>query len=159
LFLFIAGAILTWLLPGRLQLLGLTCAVVAIVLWLTAYRIHFARRALTKDGRKVLAVGWARVPDGCNFAIFPIGVDPATAEPDLVVRLPRIRPTVMTRALFYGSSTPSMFSGVALLHRDGSVLGAGRVRSHRSAKKVWARRNERTPRWMSGRNRNQPPAI
>jgi hypothetical protein len=53
-----------------------------------AVRARMARRAMGAGCREVYAVGWTRVPDGVNYAVFSPGADPEAAEPQLVLRLP-----------------------------------------------------------------------
>lgn len=143
---------------GPVQLLAAALFTGSAVFGLQAYRTRTAKRHL-RNGcmAEVLAVGWTRVPDGCNYAIFPPESDPTEREPDLVIRLPRAVATGTQRAWLCGSSEPSLVGGVALIDRSGRVVAVGRVRSPRSGAKVWARRHAPTPRWMGGRHLNDPP--
>jgi hypothetical protein len=120
--------------------LGLLVCVAAFAAF-QAYQTRYARQRLRDGCREVLAVGWTRYPDGCNYAVFGPGADPGIAEPELVVRLHTRRRTRTSPAFLCGRTTPSRWRSVALLDPDGEVLGVGRVRPTASAEKVWRRRH------------------
>jgi len=134
-------------------------AVVAVLFTIVAYRTGVARRGLRKGCREVLAVGWTRAPDGCNYAVFTRDVDPAGAEPELVIRLPTRRQTRSSVAFLCGSTKPSRWGATALLAPDGELLALGRVRSRASGQKVWRRRHAPTPWWSAGENLASPPDL
>jgi hypothetical protein len=133
-------------------------AAVAVVLAVVAFRARAASRAARAGCRKVYAVGWIRSPDGANFALFAPEADPASDEPEAVVRLPMRRATKSGRAILCGKLEPSLWGAVALFSESGDVLGFGRVGSARSAAKVWSRRHAPTPWWVAGGGMNRPPA-
>ena len=122
-----------------------------------ARRALVIRRALPKPCRSVLAVGWTRTPDGCNYAVFPPGAAPARIEPTLVIRLTLVRATTTTHALLVGSTRPHR--SAALVSPDGDLVGVGRVLRSSRARKVWAGRHRSTPRWVMDPGRNSPPSA
>jgi hypothetical protein len=132
---------------------------VAFFFMVGAYRVRVARRGLNRGCREVLAVGWVRAPDGCNYAVFKCDDDPAKADPELVLRLPTRRRTMSSPALLCGSTRPSRWGAASLFSPDGRVLAVGRVRSQTSGHKVWRRRNAPTPWWTAGGGMNQPADI
>src|SRR5438105_10398337 len=67
--------------PEGLTVVAATASVtVAFLVIIAGYRVHLARRGLSLGCREVFAVGWARVPDGFNYAVFNREVDPAKVE-------------------------------------------------------------------------------
>ncbi len=136
---------------GRIGWLVVACGVgPAAVFTLVGYYTGVARRGLRQGCREVLVVGWTRIPDGCNFAVFPADADPHEVSPEFVLRIPTLRDTAKSLAWLCGTPKRSRFHALALLRLDGVVLGIGRVRSDRSSRKVWARRHSPTPRWIGG---------
>jgi hypothetical protein len=135
-------ATLTWSrLPGTLaMILVLGPALFVVIVGVAAFRTSMARRKMAQGCRAILAVGWTRYPDGCNYAVFSPEADPATDDPKLVVRLPLRRRTVVSPALLCGPTRPSRLHAASLFAPDGHFLGAGRVRPQASGLKVWRRR-------------------
>jgi hypothetical protein len=123
----------------------------------TARRARAVRRMLSHGCVSVVAVGWTRSPDGCNFAIFPPDANPSATEPSAVIRLSTIRPTATTAALLAGELRRS--KPVALFTTDGQALAVGRVRSRSRAQRVWARRNSTTPWYSASFGRESSPSV
>jgi hypothetical protein len=139
-------------------LLALGLTVAAIYSW-AALRTRAARRGLRHGCRAVLAVGWTRVPDGCNYALFAPDADAAATEPELVIRLPTRREVTTGPGVLWGSTRASRWNSVALLKEDGGLLGVGRVRPSAGGRKVWERRHSPTPWWAIGGSLNEPPDV
>jgi hypothetical protein len=127
-------------LPERLRPAVGILVIVAVLYAFQAYQTRYARRRMKDGCREVLAVGWTRYPDGCNYALFAPDANPVTAEPELVVRLPTRRRTTSSPAWLCGRTEPSRWRAVALLDPEGDVLGVGGVRHTASGEKVWRRR-------------------
>ena len=145
---------------GRAGLWAVTVGtlLVASFFVLTALRSRRVRAELGKGCLRVAVVGWTRAPDGCNFALFLSGDDPADGgDPDFVVRLATKRPTTMTEALVAGEFSAQ--SPVAILSSDGEDVEVGRVRDVWSASRVWARRNEGTPLYSLDPGLNTKPRV
>jgi hypothetical protein len=87
------GLLLALILPAKVRYLAIGPAAAALIAGLLAYRCFLARHALRDGGRRVGVVGWIRVPDACNFAVFRLGVDMRHAKPELVIRLPACVPS------------------------------------------------------------------
>jgi hypothetical protein len=154
-------AALSWPTSGRLQgvIWGLVgaFALISFAYALTAIRAQKVRTSLGHGCLRVLAVGWTRSPDGCNFAVFPPDADPAISEPALVVRLATIRSTMTGHALLAGELRRG--KAVAIFTPGGEVLAVGRVRGDARAQRVWARRKRKTPWWSASSGRDSPPSV
>ncbi len=135
----------------------LAAPLIATFFMLTATRARYVRLSLRNEYRRVLAVGWSRAPDGCNYAVFPLDSDTTTRDPDLVIRLATVRPTRTTVALL--ADAPAWpWDAAALFAEDGEILAVGRVRKHDNGVRVWSRRNQDTPWWSMNPGRNSPPS-
>jgi hypothetical protein len=124
-------------------------AAFAAVFGLAAVHALRAGRQLASGCRRVLLVGWLRVPDSCNYAVFAPGEEPTTAAVDVVVRLTTVQPPRTLEGLLVAQ--PSRLRSAALFTEDGELLCVGRFRRPRSARRVWARRDRPTPRWIGVR--------
>jgi hypothetical protein len=154
------AAVIPWL-PGEVAAAVSGLSVVGTVFFtLAGFRTHLARRSLKQGCREVLAVGWMKPPDGCNYAVFQRDANPAESDPDLVLRLPVRRRTVKSLAFLCGSTRPSRFrSAAALLSPDGTVLGVGRVRPTANGQEVWRRRHAPAPWWWTGPDVRSRPDV
>src|SRR5438552_1752885 len=132
------------------------CTLVAFFFALNARRARRVRSALATGCLSALTVGWTRAPDGCNIALFLPNADPATSEPEFVVRLGTVRPTTTAQAVVVGDVRP--LRAVAIITTDGDVLGVGRVRAKANGQRVWARRHRGVPWWSASSGRELPPS-
>jgi hypothetical protein len=135
--------------------IGAAVVCVGAIFGVSAARAGSVRRRRAGCHRAAI-VGWVRVPDGCNFAVFDDGVASALDDPSFVVRLPLVRPALVADAVVARSD--GMRSSCALFHADRRLIGIGRMRSAPGGRRVWQRRHRRAPKWI-GRGPWEPPAI
>ena len=129
--------------------LGLTFAMLFAISW---RRTSAALKAAIEGPyRSVRVVGWCRPPDGCNLGLF---WSEAAAEPDAVVRLPIVRNMTTTDGWVAGDTTPSRGRAVAVIDKQGALLGAGRIVSAEAGRGKWSRRQKAPSRWVM-----QPPGT
>jgi hypothetical protein len=135
----------------------LIAVLAASIFALTGIRTRRVRSGLAAGCLIAFVVGWTRIPDGCHFAVFPLGVDPSSSDPQFVVRLATIRPTPMTEALVAGGTKAK--GPVAIFTPDGEVVAVGSVCRKSRGRRVWARRHRATPWWSIDPGRNSPPGV
>jgi hypothetical protein len=147
----------TWRVAVPLWGLGSGGVGIALLYGVTVKRARIVQQSFARGCLPVVAVGWTRSPDGCNYGLFPQDADPAVTEPSFVMRLSIIRPTATTSALVAGELRPRQ--PVGLFTAEGETLAVGRVRSPSRARRVWARRNRKTPWYSASSGREAPPSV
>ncbi len=155
----LAVGVVTLPLPAGILYLPAGAIAIAALFLLVAYRARAAERCLEGPCVEVFAVGWARAPDGCNYALFDSGADPSTDKPRWVLRLPRVRPLSSTRARLCGEPRPTLLGGRALIGRDGTLLAVGRIVDDATAQRRWERRHDKSPTWVYNPSGNRPPKF
>jgi hypothetical protein len=145
------GSERTWRIGLGLVVVGITLGALLLVI---QYRVRFSQQSLQSGlGERVSYLGWVRVPDGCNFALFASGA--LGNPPAMVMRLPRIRPVKSGAGWVSKSATRS---AAVLVDDDGTVIAYGRMRPDPDALMRWERRSMPTPWWMGGNRKNVRPS-